>query len=152
MSQENHGRLAIMSFKGGCDLGQLNLSVSPFCLFVRRQCCPKLEAAKSNNFFKLFHATLIVEIQQKSGKNKQNAINHRKSRKKPSSKQTQKPNLIYIEAFWTSKVYKHAPNASFLFFLSEKSCPPLLFCREKGHPLLPLFTCMSVDAFSTAVL
>jgi hypothetical protein len=48
-----------MSFKGGCDLGQLNLSVSPCCLFVRRQCCRKLEAAKSNNFFKLFHATLI---------------------------------------------------------------------------------------------
>jgi hypothetical protein len=28
MSQENHGRLAIMSFKGGCDFGQLSLSVS----------------------------------------------------------------------------------------------------------------------------
>jgi hypothetical protein len=60
MSQENHGRLAIMSFKGGCDLGQLSLSVSPCCLFVRRQCCRKLEAAKSNNFFKLCHATLIA--------------------------------------------------------------------------------------------
>jgi hypothetical protein len=33
-----------MSFKGGCDLGQLSLSVSPCCLFVRRQCCRKLEA------------------------------------------------------------------------------------------------------------
>jgi hypothetical protein len=59
MSQENHGRLAIMSFNGACDLGQLSLSVSPCCLFVRRQCCRKLEAAKSNNFFKLSHATLI---------------------------------------------------------------------------------------------
>jgi hypothetical protein len=48
-----------MSFKGGCDLGQLNLPVSPCCLFVRRQCCRKLDAAKSNTFLKLFHATLI---------------------------------------------------------------------------------------------
>jgi hypothetical protein len=28
MSQENHGRLAIINFKGGCDFGQLSLSVS----------------------------------------------------------------------------------------------------------------------------
>jgi hypothetical protein len=49
-----------MSFKGGYDLGQLSLSVSPCCLFVRRQCCRKLEAAKSKNFFKLCHATLIA--------------------------------------------------------------------------------------------
>jgi hypothetical protein len=31
----------------------------PCCLFVWRQCCRKLAAASSNNFFKLCHATLI---------------------------------------------------------------------------------------------
>jgi hypothetical protein len=53
-----------MSFKGGCDFGCLAL---PYCLFVRRQCCRKLAAASSDNFFKLCHATLNEYTEKREG-------------------------------------------------------------------------------------